>query len=125
MLPHSTLLVWIKVAVLWTTESTGEIPPCRILYCSNNPGIEEIKANMSHIARLPVFMILDQVWHKSDCTTTEDVRGLKIWFQEGEVLYHLCSKNNGADQLHSYCTANLHLWLLNEQKAGFLMTRLI
>ena len=26
-----------------------------------------------------------------------------------EELYYLCSENNGADQLHSYCEAALHL----------------
>ena len=38
-----------------------------------------------------------------------------------EGLYCLCSKNKGADQLSSYCTAPLFSHI---QKAGFLITRL-
>ena len=35
-------------------------------------------------------------------------RSLKFWIQE-EELYYLCSENKGADQLCSYCTADLRL----------------
>ena len=40
-------------------------------------------------------------------------RGLRIWFKEVEGLYYLCSENKGADQLPSYCTADLPLLLTN------------
>ena len=36
-------------------------------------------------------------------------RGLKFRIWEEEVLYYLCSKNKDADQLCSYCTADLRL----------------
>ena len=36
-------------------------------------------------------------------------RGWKIWILKEEGLYYLCSKNKGADLLHSYCTADLHI----------------
>ena len=36
-------------------------------------------------------------------------RGLKLWVQEEEVLYYPCSENKGADQLRSYCAADLRL----------------
>ena len=36
-------------------------------------------------------------------------RGLKIQIEKVEGLYYLCSENKGADQLCSYCTADLRL----------------
>ena len=37
------------------------------------------------------------------------VRGLKFRIHEAEGLYYLCSENKGADQLRSYCAADLRL----------------
>ena len=34
-------------------------------------------------------------------------RTLKFLIEEVEILYHLCSKNKGSDQLHTYHAANL------------------
>ena len=36
-------------------------------------------------------------------------RNLKFKIKEEEGLYYLCSENKGADQLSSYCTADLRL----------------
>ena len=36
-------------------------------------------------------------------------RSLKFRIQEEEELYYPCSENKGADQLCSYCEADLHL----------------
>ena len=36
-------------------------------------------------------------------------RGLKFRIKEVEGLYYLCSENKGADQLRSYCEADLRL----------------
>ena len=36
-------------------------------------------------------------------------RGLKFQSWKVEGLYYLCSENKGADQLHGYCAADLHL----------------
>ena len=38
-------------------------------------------------------------------------RGLKLWIKEEEGLHCLCSENKGAEQLHGYRTAYLHLCL--------------
>ena len=50
--------------------------------------------------------------------------GLKFPIYEVKGLCYLCSENEGADQLCSYCTADLRLHFSHMQKAGFLMTRL-
>ena len=52
-----------------------------------------------------VFGVSDQVLHKPACAATEDGQELKISKEEG--LYYPCSKNKGADQLCSYCEADL------------------
>ena len=39
-------------------------------------------------------------------------------------MYYPCSENKGADQLRSYCEADLRLFFSHRQKSGFLMTRL-
>ena len=36
-------------------------------------------------------------------------RGLKFWIEVEVVLYYPCSENKGADQLCSYCEADLPL----------------
>ena len=36
-------------------------------------------------------------------------RGWKFFISKVEKLYYPCSKNKGADQIHSYCEADLHL----------------
>ena len=60
---------------------------------------------MSHDARKRGFGIFNQVKHKPDCAA----RSLKFWTKEEELLHYLCSENKGADQLCSYCTADLRL----------------
>ena len=39
----------------------------------------------------------------------KQARGLKFWLEVEEELYYPCSENKGADQLCSYCTADLCL----------------
>ena len=39
----------------------------------------------------------------------KQARNLKFWILEEERLYYPCSENKGADQLCSYCTADLRL----------------
>ena len=65
---------------------------------------------MSCDARKPVFGVSDQVQHKSACAATECGQKLGIsGFKNEEELYYQCSENKGADQLCSYCTADLRL----------------
>ena len=49
----------------------------------------------------------EEVRHKSSCTSTEKSYRLEIL--DLEELYCSCSKNKSADQLRSYCDADLHL----------------
>ena len=49
-------------------------------------------------------------------------RSLKFRILEVEEMYNLFSKNKGADQLRSYCAADLRLCFRICEKAGFLMT---
>ena len=37
------------------------------------------------------------------------VRSFKFWIRKVEELYYPCSENKDADQLRSYCEADLHL----------------
>ena len=66
---------------------------------------------MSLVVRKPVFGVSDQVRQKPGSTTTQDGYRLEISDLEsrGIVLY-LCSENKGADQLRSYCAADLRLY---------------
>ena len=40
----------------------------------------------------------------------KQARGLKFWLKVEEKLYYPSSENKYADQLRSYCTADLRLW---------------
>ena len=51
----------------------------------------------------------DEVRHKPGCTVTEDGERLEILDLKVEELYYPCSENKGAEQLRSYCEADLHL----------------
>ena len=44
--------------------------------------------------------------------------------EEEELYYPYCSENKEADQLHSYCEADLRLWVSHMQIVVFFMTRL-
>ena len=55
---------------------------------------------MSCDARKPVFGASDQVLYKQGCTTIEE---LARDSGSGGIL---CSKKEGADQLHGYCAAD-------------------
>ena len=46
-------------------------------------------------------------------------RSLKFWIKKAQGLLHLCSKNKGADQLRSFCTADLRLWFRIFKKKVF------
>ena len=57
---------------------------------------------------------------------TENVRGRKFQIWKIEELYYPCSKNKCADQLRSYCEADLRLcFRLSMQIVGFPVGRLI
>ena len=70
------------------------------------------------------FGVSKQVPHKSDCVTIEDGLSLQIldFDRKGTIL---CSENKKADQLRSYCAADLRLCFRICKKTGFLMTWLI
>ena len=69
---------------------------------------------MSRDARKPVFGVSDQVPHKPVCAATEESYKLEI------LDIYPCSESKCADQLCSYCTADLHL-CFHIKKSGFLM----
>ena len=46
-------------------------------------------------------------------------RGSKFQIQDVDGLYYLFSENKGADQLHGYRAADLHLCFCMCEKAGF------
>ena len=60
-------------------------------------------------------MIKPTMWFSTRSNTNRAVqpqkitRSLKFWIKKVEELYYPCSENKGADQLCSYCTADL--WL--------------
>ena len=66
---------------------------------------------MSCIAIKVVFGVSKPVLHKLACTGSlkKKDRSLKFWICVEELLCYLCSEKKGADQLCSYCTADLCL----------------
>ena len=71
------------------------------------------------------------MWHpnRSDTNravqTPKMVRDWKFWIEKVEELYYPCSENKGADQLRSYCEADLRLcFRIIMQIVGFPMGRL-
>ena len=64
---------------------------------------------MSHNARKPVFGVSDRSNTNRPVQSQEKVRTLKLGVEVEEELYYLISKNIAADQLRSYCEADLCL----------------
>ena len=64
---------------------------------------------MSHLVEKPT------IWFPNGSDTNQAVqsqkqaRSLKFWSYKVDELYYMCSKNKGADQLRSYCEAELRL----------------
>ena len=75
---------------------------------------------MSHITRRPVFGFptrSDTNWAVQQQSEISDLG------RRETVLASLCSKNGGADQLRSYCAADLCMPLKAFAKTDSLMTR--
>ena len=72
-------------------------------------------------------MVFEQVLHKQGCSTsTEDSQRLEIGFGKKKNCTIHVAKTKGADQLHSYCEADLRLcFRLYMQIVGFPMWILI
>ena len=61
----------------------------------------------------------EQVQHKSSFAAIEN--GLSSWIMIEEGQYYLCGENKEADQLRSYCAADLHLCFCICKKLVFLL----
>ena len=55
------------------------------------------------------FLFLTRSDTKRSVQSLNKARSLKVWLQGEEGLYYPCSESKGADQLCSYCTADLRL----------------
>ena len=64
---------------------------------------------MSLCMRKPTIWVLTRSDTNRAVQPQKIVRSLKFWIQEEEDLYYPCSENIGADQLRSYCEADLRL----------------
>ena len=64
---------------------------------------------LSLVVRKLVFGVSDQSDTNQAVQLLNMARGLKFWIQKVEGLYYQCCENKGADQLRSYCAADLRL----------------
>ena len=65
--------------------------------------------NMSLCMRKPTIWVPTRSDTNCAVQAQKQARGWKFWILEEAVLYYPCSENKGADQLHSYCKADLRL----------------
>ena len=71
--------------------------------------LEECPLSMSCIIR-NLFSGFTTLSHTNQAAQpSKMLRGLKFRIQEVEEIFYLCSENKGADQLRSYCVADLRL----------------
>ena len=49
-------------------------------------------------------------WTRLDTNQAAQAQEIKFCIYKVEELYFQCGENKGADQLCSYCEADLHLW---------------
>ena len=60
--------------------------------------------------RKPVFGFTTRCGTNRAARPQKIARGLKFPIEKVEGLYYLCGENKGADQLRSYCAADLRLY---------------
>ena len=70
--------------------------------------------------RKPVFGVSDQVDTNRAVKSQKMVRSLKFWIKKEDGSHYLCSEDKGADQLCSYCTADLRLCFCKSKNPVFL-----
>ena len=69
----------------------------------------ESEEEMSLCMRKPTIWVPTRSDTNLPVQSQEQARSLKIRIYQEEGMYYLCSKNKGADQLRSYCEADLRL----------------
>ena len=75
--------------------------------------------NLRCVARKPVFGVSDQVRQKQAVQRQKMARGLKFRIEKAEGLYYLNIENKAADQLCSFCAADLLLCFHVSKKQVF------
>ena len=65
--------------------------------------------NISLSMRKPTMWVSNRSDINQPVQSQKQARSMKFWIKEEEGLYYMCSENKGADQLSSYCTADLRL----------------
>ena len=64
---------------------------------------------MSHLAGKPTIWFPNRSDTNQAVQAYKQARSLKFWIYEEEEVCYPCSENKGADQLQSYCEADLRL----------------
>ena len=64
---------------------------------------------MSHLVGKPTMWFPNRSDTNQAVQSQKQARSLKFQIKEEEGLYFPCSENKGADQLRSYCEADLRL----------------
>ena len=67
------------------------------------------EVHMSLCVRKPTIWVPIRINTNWAVQSQKLVRGLKFWIEKIEDLYYMCNKNKGADQLRSYCKADMRL----------------
>ena len=66
--------------------------------------------HMSWVMKKPAMWSPNSFDTNRSVHSKKEARNLKFWiFKVEEELHYSCSENKGADQLHSYCEADLRL----------------
>ena len=84
------------------TEDEGE-------YCDINNKLTKVKHQMSRLVGKPTMWFPNRSDTNWAVQAQKMARDWKFWIQKVEELYYPCSENKGADQLRSYCEADLRL----------------
>ena len=64
---------------------------------------------LSLCMRKPTIWVLTRSGTNRAVQSQKMIIGWKFWIEKVEELYYPCSENKGADQLRSYCEADLRL----------------
>ena len=102
----STMVYGVRCAMM------GSIPMLLMLYVDTLVTSKYVLGTVTHLSRL---VGKPTMWFPNRSDTNRAVqaqsmaRDWKFWIEKVEELYYPLSENKGADQLRSYCEADLRL----------------
>ena len=96
---NSFIIMYLSSSTLGTTEPSPPMASFKVVF--------SCKTQMSSVMRKSTIWFPNRSDINRAVQAKKIDRGWKFWIEKVDELYYLCSENKDADQLRSYCQADL------------------